>query len=225
MTCESCGASVFETELACAECGRELRLARRPVEPRPEVLLVPEAEPAPAPAPPLGENTPRCPSHFDSAGIATCGRCGRYCCAVCLPEPKRRPHCAECQQRIAAEALPLQRTALRRELTISFYFAAVAMIFFGSFVPSLLGNDVNVFWGTCFAVPQLVVALLFTFVPRAGVTIAAIALQLMAATFNFWVSPVWVGMVFLLYPLVTIFRVMKWRWLMSPALAEVRVVS
>lgn len=225
MICESCGASVFETELACAECGRELRLVRRPEEPQPEAPLLPEAEPVPASVPPLAENTPRCPSHFDSAGTATCARCGRFCCAVCLPEPKRQPHCAECQQRLAVEALPHQRTALRRELTVSFYFAAVAMIFFGSLVPNLLGNDVNVFWGMCFAIPQLVVALLFTFVPRAGVAIAAIALQLMAATFNFWVSPLWVGMVFLLYPLVTILWVMKWRWLMGAALTQVRVAS
>lgn len=218
MRCENCGAAAFEGDLACGDCGRELAQERRaePVTVAPALVI--EAPPEPEPSAPIPADAPRCPLHFDAPGIATCARCGRYCCNACLPETKRRPNCPDCHERIRAETLPLQIKALRRELTVSFYFAALAILFFGTGVPMMVGN-IHAGWGICFVVPQLIVAIVFTAWPRTAVAIGAIGYEFFGAVAAFAVLPTWIGGVFLMFPLMTVFRLMKWLSLMEDATA------
>lgn len=50
----------------------------------------------------------KCAVHFDAPSVATCRRCGRFCCASCLPQLEL---CTECSQRLANELPPLEGRA------------------------------------------------------------------------------------------------------------------
>lgn len=46
-----------------------------------------------------------CAVHLDAPSVATCRRCGRFCCRACLPQLET---CTECVARAAAELPPLE---------------------------------------------------------------------------------------------------------------------
>lgn len=52
--------------------------------------------------------TATCAVHFDEPSIATCSRCGRFCCASCM---RTFTNCTECVARTQAELPPLEGRA------------------------------------------------------------------------------------------------------------------
>lgn len=222
MRCDGCGAAVFEGDAACSDCGRELPDRPRRAEPAvvaPAVeapIAEPEAPPADAP---LGD-APRCAEHFDQLAPATCGRCGRYCCQRCLPQPRVEPHCPGCQRTLRLQQNPVQLAALRRELTVSFFFAALVIAGLGLAFPALLGSQ-RVEWyglGTLFLLGQVSAAAGFLVLPRPGFAWAAVAVELVAAlSLMAGVSVSLVTLVLLAFPLFTVFRIFRWQSLATEA--------
>jgi hypothetical protein len=49
-----------------------------------------------------------CAVHFDAPSVATCRRCGRFCCRSCLPQLET---CTECVVRLAGDLPPLENRA------------------------------------------------------------------------------------------------------------------
>ena len=174
---------------------------------------VPVAEAPPAEA-------PRCPEHFDQLAPATCGRCGRYCCQTCLPQPRVEPNCPACQRPLRLQQNPVQLAALRRELTVSFFFAAVVIAGLGLAFPALLRSQ-RVEWyilGTLFLLGQMSAAAGFLVLPRLGFAWAAVAVELVAALSLMAAAGVnLLTIVLLAFPLFTVFRIFRWQSLATEA--------
>lgn len=223
MRCEGCGASVFEGDAACSECGREL-VARSPEPVRavaePEVaaeVVAPVVEDAPLPA-----EAARCPEHPERIAPATCARCGRYCCVTCLPEPKHEPHCAACRLRVRREDNPRELKRLRLELTVSFFFATAVIGLFGVLFPVMVGGSAaSSAWfigGLVFSFLQFLGAVLFAAVARGWSAWIATMIELSAAALLLAaVGPNCFSLVLLSMPLVTVFRIFKWQSLQAEA--------
>lgn len=230
MRCEGCGASVFEGEVACGECGRELperpRVVSAPLpSPQPEAPpvepIVPEVPPAEAPAP-----AARCAVHFDLPAVGTCSRCGRFGCAQCLERP-RRAICPECQRRLRLEENPKELTRLRRELKVSFFFAALVTLGFGVVLPiGVAGARLNLTWlaiGGVLTAGLLACAVGFL-VSRASVFAwGAVILEALGAMAIFMVvGSKLLPLVLLAFPAVSFVRLLKWHELEREAIALAR---
>lgn len=209
MRCD-CGALVFEGDVTCSECGRELSIAPRRAEPPVEqvpLAQVEAVEPDPVPA-----DAPRCAEHPDQLSRGTCARCGRFCCAACLPDAWQK-NCPACQRRLRVEQNPVELKRLRRELTVAFFFAALVISGLGVLLPLFMGNP-RVSWiagGVALALLQLLAAVLFLARPRAaaawlGVAVEGAAAAILAAT----IGPNCVTVVLALFPLMTGWRIVKW---------------
>jgi len=219
--CENCGALVFEGDAACGECGREVPRATSATPPP-----TPEPRPVEAPvepdAPAAPEGAARCAVHADAPATKTCARCGRFCCAACLPEPARQPNCPACHRRLRLEANPKELKRLRRELTVSFFFAALIIALVGIGAPLLASPQrPRLDWvtaGALLALAQLVVAVLFLVRPRAGPAFVAVVVEALPALGLFAeYGPNCLTLTFLAFPVVTAVRATKWTGLVREA--------
>jgi hypothetical protein len=176
----------------------------------------PEAPPIEAPP----AEAPRCADHFDQLAPATCGRCGRFCCQTCLPQPRVEPNCPACQRALRLQQNPVQLASLRRELTVSFFFAALVIAGLGLVFPALLRSQ-RVEWyalGALFLLGQVSAATGFLVLPRAGLAWAAVAVELVAAlSLMAGVNVNLLTMVLLAFPLFTVFRIFRWQSLQTEA--------
>lgn len=218
MRCEGCGASVFEGDVACGECGRELPAAPTPPEAAPTVEpKVVEDTPAPPPA-----DGPRCAEHPDALSVATCARCGRFCCVRCVPEPGKTAVCPACHRRVRTDANPAERRRIRLEVKVSFFFAAFIALVFGVGLPLVFsGGRMTLSWlvlgGGVTAVLALC-AVLFALTERAPFAWVAVAFELLGALGVFLVlsGSCW-SWPLLAFPVVTAMRLNRWRVLEAEA--------
>lgn len=184
------------------------------------VVVAPAIEaPVAEPEAPQAEG-PRCAEHFDQLAPATCGRCGRYCCQTCLPQPRVEPNCPGCQRTLRLQQNPVQLASLRRELTVSFFFAALVIAGMGLGFPALAGSQ-RLEWyglGALFLLGQVGAAVGFLVLPRAGLAWAAVAVELVAAlSLLAAVGANLMTIVLLAFPLFTVFRVFRWQSLQTEA--------
>jgi hypothetical protein len=211
---------VFEGDAACGECGREVRSVVPA--PAPTVSAPPAEAPAPQEPTPLDADAARCAEHPDAPASKTCARCGRFCCAVCLPEPKRQPNCPACHRRVRQEANPKELRRLRRELTGSFFFAVLVIALLGIALPVLASpHGPRVDWlilGSLVALVQGTTAVVFLARPRPGLGWFAVLVELLpslglAAEFG----PSCFTLSLLAFPVVTAVRLLKWSALLREA--------
>lgn len=79
---------------------------------------------AAAPQAPLAATdtvTNRCAQHPDLASVATCARCGGFCCRDCAP--KEEGHCAACEAKPAVHAERVQSAARRAGVVVLSFVA------------------------------------------------------------------------------------------------------
>lgn len=223
MRCDGSGASVFDGELACSECGRELTAAPTraeatppPSEPRLEPTLLAEEPPPPAEA-------ARCPEHPELLSVATCARCGRFCCVRCVPEAVKGAVCPACQRRVRIEANPVELKRLRREVKVSFFFATLAALGFSLGPALLVGGRTNWTWlvlGSGLTVVLGLCAVLVATTERALFAWVAIVFEMLGARAMFVVvAGKCLSWPLLVFPVVTALRLNKWRGLEAEARA------
>lgn len=231
MVCEACGGRVFEGDVACGECGREIETPVRvqvpvPVVPPPVVQF--ETPPLEAEPTPIRAEQPKCAVHFDAVAVSTCTRCGRFGCATCLPEKKGL--CPDCQVRVRLEENPRALKRLRTELTVSFFFAALFIAGFGLVLPlsSRRGMGPLFVWtliGGALTAAMVVLATIFLIKRITVVAWLAVLVEIVAGcSLVIAVGPNLITVVPALFPVMTVFRIVKWRSLEaeSSALAAAR---
>lgn len=213
MQCSSCGASVFAGDAACSECGAELA---SPPSPPPGPAATAPAEPPPVVADeePVPETAARCPEHPAALSASTCSRCGRFCCLQCIPEPSRTAVCPACHRRVRSEQNPVELKRVRREVKVSFFFAAGVSLIIGVALPLLLaGRGVNASWllvGAVLTASLGLCATVYAFTMRAAFAWTAVALEALASVALFIiVEGKCLGWPLVLFPIVTVFRLYR----------------
>lgn len=224
MRCEGCGASVFEGDAACTECGRELPATQPHVpvrpEPAPEPQLVTEPQPPELPA-----EAAKCTEHPDRGAAGTCARCGRFACTLCLPEPRRGAICPACEERLRREANPKELKRVRRELKVSFFFAAAVAVLLGVVMPvamargPLLGGPLPwLMLGGAATALLLLSAVGFLAREAEGLGWLAVLVEATgAAAFTTVIGGNCITFALLAFPIITVLRLLKWRSLRAEA--------